>query len=387
MQKSGNSPALLAGWALSGRDRKNFTRRPRPGKRTGVLDRGLSISGIFQISISPAQTERTALRLKKSARIQGHLLPMHHRTALLCSVLLAALTLPVTLARAQAGANVNLKLAFTFSDVPAADGKLYSGKERTEMLIAALKKGSITEAAFYVNGTQLSQPGAMERVQAYAAAGHRLGLYVPVSPSAGAEFIQAFKQGHAAVSKLPNFFPSVRYPEPKDPKQDVIPAEVQSALTEAGYTIGYFTVSASDARMNGILTRGLEEKKPTNWNYLRDLYLRLHVESFMFFDQLGNAVTNNREEAHILLLHENDLVAKHMLDLIVQCRRMGMETVTISAALKDPVAQMIPKQSPQNRLAGLALDRQGARALVPDRATDEGMDKMVEFFNVFNGKK
>lgn len=312
---------------------------------------------------------------------------MLHRPLFLVCALISALALPVPTALAQAGGNVDMKLAFSFSDVPTADGKLYSGKERTDMIIAALKKGHIDEAAFYVNATRLSQPGATERVQAYAAAGHRLGLYVPVAPSEGAAFIQAFKDGHAAVSKLPNFFPSVRYPEPKDPKQDVIPAEVQAALTQAGCTIGYHTVSASDARMNEILARCIEEKKPTNWSYLRDVYLRLHHESFTFFKQLGDTVTNNRAEAHILLLHENDLVAKHMLELIVQCRRMGIETLNVSTALKDPVAQMMPKQSPQARLAGLALERQGARALVPERATDEGMDKMVEFFNVFNGKK
>jgi hypothetical protein len=309
------------------------------------------------------------------------------RPLFLACALIGASFLPAPSAHAQAGANVDMKLAFSFSDVPAPDGKLYSGKERTEMILAALKKGHIDEAAFYVNATRLSQPGATERIQAVAAAGHRIGLYVPVAPTEGAAFIKAFQEGHAVVSKLPNFFPSVRYPEPKDPKQDVIPAEVQDALKQAGYTIGYYTVSASDARMNDILARSLDEKKPTNWNYLRDVYLRLHLESFLFFKQLGDAVTNNRQETHVLLLHGNDLVAKHMLELIVQCRRMGIDTIKVSEAYKDPVAQMIPKQSPQNRLAGLALDRQGARALVPERATDEGMDKMVEFFNVFNGKK
>jgi peptidoglycan-N-acetylglucosamine deacetylase len=227
----------------------------------------------------------------------------------------------------------------------------------------------------------------MERVRAYAAAGHKIGLYVPVSPSAGADFIAEFKKGHEIVSKLPNFFPSVRYPVPKDPKQDAIPAEVQSALAGAGYTIGYYTASAADARMNQLVQRAIEEKKPINWDYVRDVYLRLHVESFQFYDQMAGVVSNNRAGSHILLLHENDMSARFMLPLIVQCRRMGSETITVTEAMKDPVAQMTPKLSPQARLVGLALERQGTRALFPERATDEGMDKMFEFFNAFNGKK
>jgi len=312
---------------------------------------------------------------------------MAHRSLPLLLALVAASVWPAPTARAQAGANVDIRLAFTFSDAPGPDGKLLPGKEQTTRVLEALKTGHVTEAAFYINPASLAQPGGMERVQAYAAAGHRLGLYVPVAPSAGAEFIAAFKTGHELVAKLPNFFASVRYPEPKDPKQDVIPAEVQSALTAAGYTIGYYTASASDARMNQLLQQAVEEKKPIKYDYVRDVYLRLHVESLQFYEQMAGVVSNNRSGSHILLLHENDLSARYLLGLIVQCRRMGGETITITQALKDPVAQMMPKQSAQSRLVGLALDRQGSRALTPERATDEGMDKMFEFFNAFTGKK
>jgi hypothetical protein len=302
-------------------------------------------------------------------------------------LLAAALIAPLPLVRAQAGANVTMRLAFSFSDAPGADGKVFSGKEQTERLLEALKTGHVDEAAFYINPTSLQQPGGMDRAKAYAAAGHKIGLFVPVSPSAGAQFIAEFKKGHEVVSKLPNFFPSLRYPEPADPKQDVVPAEVQSAISAAGYTIGYYTATARDARMNGMLQRAVDEKKPINWDYLRDVYLRLHVEALQFYDNLGDVVTNNRIESHILVLHENDLSSRYMLGLIVQCRRMGVTIIPISEALKDPVATMMPKQSPQARTVGLALDRQGSRAVLPERATDEGMDKMVEFFNAFTGKK
>lgn len=302
-------------------------------------------------------------------------------------LLAAALVLPTSLVRAQAGANVNMRLAFSFSDAPGADGKVFSGKEQTERLLEALKTGHVDEAAFYINPASLQQPGGMERVKAYAAAGHKIGLFVPVSPSAGGEFIAELKKGHEVVSKLPNFFPSLRYPEAKDPKQDVVPPDVQSAIAAAGYTIGYYTATARDDRMNGMLQRAVEEKKPINWDYLRDVYLRLHVEALQFYDNLGDVVTNNRIDSHILVLHENDLTSRYMLGLIVQCRRMGVTIIPITEALKDPVAKMMPKQSPQARTVGLALDRQGNRALLPERATDEGMDKMVEFFNAFTGKK
>jgi hypothetical protein len=312
---------------------------------------------------------------------------MASRFLVLSCALTTALLLPAPAVRAQAAANVEIRLAFTFSDAPGPDGKIFSGKETTQRLLEALKTGRITEAAFYINAVTLAQPDGMERAKAYAAAGHRIGLYVPVSPTAGADFIAAFKQGHQVVSKLPNFFPSVRYPIPKDPRQDVIPVEVLSALTGAGYTIGYYTANASDVRMNQLLQQAIEEKKPINWDYLRDVYLRLHVEALEFYEQMASVVSNNRAGSHILLMHENDLSARFMLLFIVQCRRMGVETITVTEALNDPVAQMMPKQSLQARIVGLALDRQGTRALIPERATDEGMDRMFEFFNAFTGKK
>src|ERR1041384_1547695 len=94
-------------------------------------------------------------------------------------LLAAALALPSSVVRAQAGANVTMRLAFSFSHAPGPDGKVFSGKEQTERVLEALKKGTVTEAAFYINPASLQQPGGMERVKAYAAAGHKIGLFVP----------------------------------------------------------------------------------------------------------------------------------------------------------------------------------------------------------------
>jgi hypothetical protein len=67
---------------------------------------------------------------------------MAQRFITLVVALAAALTWPATTSRAQAGANLNARIAFTFSDAPSSDEHLFSGAEHTKRVLEALKPGT-----------------------------------------------------------------------------------------------------------------------------------------------------------------------------------------------------------------------------------------------------
>ena len=97
--------------------------------------------------------------------------------------------------------------------------------------------------------------------------------------------------------------------------------------------------------------------------------------------------------------HEGRDVAPHAGDLAHQLRRDQIEEESRARCLarrrdppgwphRDRHGQRVRRCRVRLGRAAEARPRLGeARRLVPERATDEGMDKMVEFFNVFNGKK
>ena len=79
------------------------------------------------------------------------------------------------LALVTAPAHAEKRIALTFDDVPREKGAFLTPDERTDMLIAALKKAGVEQAAFFVTTGNLETPdgvGGEARIAKYAAAGH-----------------------------------------------------------------------------------------------------------------------------------------------------------------------------------------------------------------------
>jgi hypothetical protein len=74
---------------------------------------------------------------------------------------------------------------------------------------------------------------------------------------------------------------------------------------------------------------------------LRDVYVTTHVEAANFNEALGRRLLK-RSPAHVLLLHETDIAALFIGDLVAALRKDGWEIVTADKAFADPLRREMP---------------------------------------------
>ena len=88
---------------------------------------------------------------------------------------------------------------------------------------------------------------------------------------------------------------------------------------------------------------------------LRDLYVDVIAKSTEFYDALAQE-TLGRSPHHVLLLHENDLAALFVGDLVAELRHRGFRIVSATHAFTDPIAKREPDTLflGQGRIAALA---------------------------------
>jgi peptidoglycan-N-acetylglucosamine deacetylase len=81
--------------------------------------------------------------------------------------------------------------------------------------------------------------------------------------------------------------------------------------------------------------------KPIKLAALRDYYVTLHVEAADFADDLARKAIG-RSPMHVMLMHETDLAAMYVDDLVDALRKDGWEIVTTDKAYADAIAKVMP---------------------------------------------
>ena len=81
--------------------------------------------------------------------------------------------------------------------------------------------------------------------------------------------------------------------------------------------------------------------KKIDMDALRDLYVETHVRSADFSDALM-VRTLGRSPPHMLLLHETDMAALFLGDLIDALRKDGWEIISADGAFADPIYKLAP---------------------------------------------
>ena len=76
-------------------------------------------------------------------------------------------------------------------------------------------------------------------------------------------------------------------------------------------------------------------------NALRDLYIRILVESADYSDQLARDFLH-RQPVQVVLMHETDIEALFVADAVAALRARGWQIVPIDQAYRDPIASAEP---------------------------------------------
>ncbi len=234
------------------------------------------------------------------------------------------------------------RIALTFDDAPRGRGAFFTEDERAAKLIAALKAANVEQVAFFVNPGRISPgDGDEARIMRYVDAGHVIANHSFSHPRLSRESADAYladvDKATAWLAPRAGYRPWFRFPGLDEggtdtPKRDA----VRAGLAARGLRDAYVTADGLDWNIEAQTIAAARTGRPMDMDGLRDLYVETMVQAADFSDGLAIA-TIGRSPAHVLLLHETDLAALYIGDLVDALRKDGWEVVTPDAAYADPI--------------------------------------------------
>tara|TARA_B100000678_G_scaffold272084_1_gene261264 strand:- start:273 stop:1250 length:978 start_codon:yes stop_codon:yes gene_type:complete len=237
---------------------------------------------------------------------------------------------------------IEKRIALSFDDVPRAPGAFLGEDERTRLLIESLAQAGVDQAAFFVNPGQIDGEDDVRRIDAYVAAGHVIANHTATHPHLSQTGLDTYLADIDAADRWlrgrDGFRPWFRFPFLDEGADDKEKRDgVRAALAERGLVNGYVTVDASDWFYEGAAKDAAAQGKPIDREALRDLYVTAHVDAAEFYDGIARQAWG-RSPAHMLLLHETDLAALWIGDLVAALRAKGWTIVSADEVFADPIA-------------------------------------------------
>ena len=241
------------------------------------------------------------------------------------------------------------RIALSFDDVPRTPGVFMTPQQRTDRLIAALRRARVRQAAFFVNPANLEQPwgaGREGQIAAYVRAGHVIANHTynhpHLSEIGAAAFIANIDRAAQWLNGRPGFRPWLRFPFLDEGANDPATRDaVRAAMRERHLSDGYVTFDSMDWLLDSLINQAHAAGQTIDMNALRDLYVRIVVDSAEFADRLSREALH-REPIQVVLMHETDIEALYVADAVAALRAHGWQIVPIDEAYRDPIAATEP---------------------------------------------
>jgi peptidoglycan-N-acetylglucosamine deacetylase len=275
-------------------------------------------------------------------------------------------------------------IAITFDDATLPDGPLLDGAERTHRLVAALDSAGVEEAMFFVTTGNVEREAGAERVRRYAAAGHALANHSHshewLHKTDTEAYIADVDRAIARLAEFDGVEPYYRFPYLDEGRELAKRDRLREALRERGLQNGYVTVDTWDWYLVDLTREAIEAGVEFDPDDLRDLYVDVITRSTEYYDAMATR-TLGRSPKHVLLLHENDLAALFVDDLVAALEARDFRIIPATEAFTDPVAGREPDTLylGQGRVAALAHEAGAEPETLP--SLTENHDYLRRRFN------
>jgi peptidoglycan-N-acetylglucosamine deacetylase len=255
----------------------------------------------------------------------------------------AILLLAITPAYAQK------RIALSFDDIPRTKGAFFTPEERTIKLIAALRLAKVKQAAFFLNPGSLSTPdgqGGEKRIAAYVAAGHVIAnhsnSHLHLKDSSAQDYLADIDAAALWLKGRAGYRPWFRFPYLDEGADDKVKRDaVRVGLAERKLRNGYVTADGADYNLEALTVQAVKDGKAMDMEALRRLYITTQMSAVAYHDELARR-TIGRSPAHVLLLHETDIAALFIADLVDELHLHGWTIISTDEAFADPIAKVMP---------------------------------------------
>lgn len=233
------------------------------------------------------------------------------------------------------------EIALTFDDAPTPDSDVMDGEARTTKLISQLSDAGVKQALFFVTTKHIDSTSE-KRLRDYVKAGHLLGNHSHEHLSANKEsvndiLVDAYR-AHLILKPYDGVLPLYRFPYLHYGTDPQTREQISAGLDELGYSIGYVTVDNFDWYIDSLFRESVKAGKKINKEKLGQLYVETIWETIEFYDEIAKKHLG-RSPKHVLLLHENDLAATYVGDLVRHIRSKGWKIISPQEAFSDPISQ------------------------------------------------
>lgn len=242
------------------------------------------------------------------------------------------------------GAATDKRIAISFDDTPRAPGAFLKAEARPQLLLAQLRQSGVRQAAFFVNpGRVDASNGHAALIESYASAGHVLANHTANHPrlsgTSAEKFLADIDEAEAWLKGRRGYRPWFRYPELDEGGTDAAKrGAVRAGLTARKLSNGYATADGWDWYLESLTIDAATAGRKMDMAALRALYVETHVEAADFADRLARR-TFARPPAQILLLHDTDLAALYITDLVTALRADGWTIISADEGYAKPLPE------------------------------------------------
>ncbi|MCJ8191702.1 polysaccharide deacetylase family protein [Sphingomicrobium aestuariivivum] len=234
-------------------------------------------------------------------------------------------------------------IALSFDDVPRTRGPWLDHDVRTRRLIASLDNAGVDEAVFFLNPGGIAmagKEGAEDRIDAYVAAGHLIANHTQTHRRLSATDLNAWladvDAAEAYLEGRKGYRPWLRYPYLDEGARDAAKRDAsRRAIHERGLRKAWVSVDGYDWLFERVAGEHERDGRPYDRAALAELYIEHHLSAANFADALARRL-HGRAVPHMMLLHETDLAALHVDDLVTALRTDGWTIVSPDRVYADP---------------------------------------------------
>lgn len=267
------------------------------------------------------------------------------------------------------------ELALTFDDAPRMATGYFDGQTRAKKIIQQLKKHKVEQVIFYAVTKDLDKEG-ISRLKKYSEAGHILANHTHSHPDFSQtsldEYVEDFEKAHKKLAEFKNVHKFFRFPYLREGDTLQKRDGMCKKLRELGYRNAYITLNNYDWYIEELFQNAIADGKEVDLKKLSALYVDVIIQGIEYYDEMAIKYLG-RSPKHVLLLHEMDVTALFIGDLVDELRSKGWKIISSEDAYTDPIASYQierPLRFNPGRIGEIAIDN-GQRKNLWHKSLDE----------------
>ncbi len=273
------------------------------------------------------------------------------------------------------------EIAITFDDSPRHAKGYFDGNTRSKKLIDELRSHQVKQVAFFSVSERLNKEG-IERLNRYAKAGHIIANHTHSHPNINQltleNFSKDFLMAHNKLKSFDNYFKLFRFPYLREGDTRLKRDGMRQLLQEHGYRNAYITLNNYDWYIEVLFQRAIKKGEDVDMGRMKAFYVDMLMESIEYYDQM--AVSRlGRSPKHVLLLHEMDISALFIGDLVDELRKRGWSFISPLEAYNDEIADYqidTPLKYNPGRVGEIARDKGQDTGLWDHTLDEKYLDEM-----------